>query len=134
MTDGRRRFVLAHQEARDRAVAFVKAAPDGWEVIVRPKTRSLGQNALFHSLCEDIARSGITFGGKRLDASGWKLLLVSGHAIATGEGSDIVAGLEGEMVNLRESTAQMTKARSSSLLDYALAFCAANDIRVSDSE
>lgn len=130
----KKRFFLAHQTARDRAVAFVRAAPDGWEVIVRPKTRSLDQNAKFHALCADIAKSGMTFGGKRLDATAWKTLIVSGHAIATGEGSDIVAGLEGEMVNLRESTAQMTKARSSSLLDYALAFCAANDIRVSDSE
>lgn len=101
---------------------------------MRPKTRSLEQSAKFHALCADIAKSGMTFGSRNLSATDWKLLLVSGHAIATGEGSDIVAGLEGEMVNLRESTAQMTKARSSSLLDYALAFCAANDIRVSDSE
>lgn len=133
MTDGRRRFVLAHQTARDRAVAFVKAAPHGWEVIVRPKTRSLEQSAKFHALCADIANSGMTFGGRHLSATDWKLLIVSGHAIATGEGSDIVAGLEGERVNLRESTAQMTKARSSSLLDYALAFCAANDIKLTDS-
>ena len=100
------------------------------EVVVRPAKRSLDQNALFHAVCEDIAKSGIEWAGKPRDAAQWKVLLVSGHAAATKEGAEMVPGLEGEFVNLRESTAKMTKARSSSLIEYALAFCAQNSIEV----
>jgi hypothetical protein len=60
------------------------------------------------------------------------VLLVSGHAVATKLGAEIIPGLEGEFVNIRESTARMTKARSSSLIEYALAWCADNGYVLSD--
>ena len=50
---------------------------------VRPENRSLDQNAHFHALCGDIARSGIEWFGKPRKADEWKVLLVSGHAKAT---------------------------------------------------
>lgn len=100
---------------------------------VKPATRSLSQNAHFHALCDDIASAGVEWAGKRRTAAEWKVLLVSGHAVATKEGSDMVHGLEGEFVNLRESTARMSKARASSLIEYTLAFCAAHDVPISGS-
>jgi hypothetical protein len=42
--------------------------------------------------------------------------------MATKEGSEMVPGLEGEFVNVRESTALMSKRRGASLIDYAEAF------------
>jgi hypothetical protein len=42
----------------------------------------------------------------------------------------MVPGLEGEFVNLRESTALMSKARAASLIEYALAFCAMHGVGV----
>jgi hypothetical protein len=51
--------------------------------------------------------------------------------MATNEGSEVVPGLEGEFINLRESTALMSKKRSASLIEYALAFCAMNEVRLS---
>jgi hypothetical protein len=68
--------------------------------------------------------------GEPRDAAQWKVLLVSGHGVATKQGADIVPGLEHEFVNLRESTAQMDKARSASLIEYALAYCAQNGIKL----
>ena len=44
----------------------------------------------------------------------------------------IVAGLEGEFINLRESTALMTKARGSSLIEYSIAWCEMNGIKLND--
>ena len=44
----------------------------------------------------------------------------------------MVPGIEGEFVNLRESTASMTKARSSSLIEYAMAFCAMHDVKIDE--
>jgi hypothetical protein len=87
-------------------------------LVVKPEGRSLDQNAKFHAQCEDFARAGIEWAGKRRNAAEWKVLLVSGHAVATKEGAEMVPGLEGEFVNLRESTARMSKARSSSLIEY----------------
>lgn len=100
-------------------------------VSVKPEKRTPDQNAKFHALCDDVAKSGAQWAGKRRDAAQWKVLLVSGHAVATKEGSDMVPGIEGEFVNLRESTAAMSKARGSSLIEYVLAFCAANNIIIS---
>lgn len=125
----KRLFVLgAHTEARRRAMACVAEAPDGFVVEVREPRRSGDQNAKFHALCSDLAASDVTWGGKRRTLAQWKVLLVSGHAIATKEGAEMVPGLEGEFVNLRESTAAMSKKRGASLIEYALAFCATNGL------
>ena len=125
-------FIMAHEIARNRALDAVKNAPEDWQVIVKPVTRTTEQNAKFHALCSDIAKSGMKWAGKERTAAQWKVLLVSGHAIATSEGAEIVPGIESEFVNLRESTALMSKKRGASLIDYTLAFCAANSIKLSD--
>jgi len=102
-------------------------------VEVREEVRSLSQNAHFHALCGDIAAARIEWAGKWRTASEWKVLLVSGHAVATKIGSDMVPGLEGEFVNLRESTARMSRARASSLIEYTLAFCAEHGVALRDA-
>ena len=134
MNEGRRMFVLAHAQARSRAVEAVRAAPDGYVVRVGPPTRSLEQNARFHAICSDLARSGLPWAGSPRTAAQWKVLLVSGHAIATHEGSEVVPGIESEFVNIRESTALMSKSRGSSLIEYALAFCAAHGVATMHDE
>lgn len=101
---------------------------------VREETRTLEQNAKFHALCDDIATSEFPWGGKKRSAAQWKVLLVSGHAIATKDGAEMLPGLEGEYVNLRESTALMSIKRSASLIEYTLAFMAMNDIPILESE
>lgn len=128
----KRVFKLVHTQARRLAVEAVQTAPDGYCVTVSEPTRSLEQNAKFHALCSDIARAKTQWAGKPRNAVQWKVLLVSGHAIATKEGSDMVPGIEGEFVNLRESTAALSKARSSSLIEYAMAFCAMHDVKIGE--
>lgn len=121
-------FVLSHDAARQRAAQAVMSAPDGFIVEIKEPNRSLEQNAKFHALCNDIAKSGYQFAGKPRKPSAWKVLLVSGHAVATDEGSEIVPGIEGEFVNIRESTASMSVKRGASLIEYTLAYCHANGI------
>lgn len=127
-----RRFFLVHADARKNAMRCVAEAPAGHQVIVQAPKRSLDQNAKFHALCSDIARAGFEWAGKKRDAAAVKVLLVSGHAVATNESAEIVTGLEGELVNLRESTAAMSKKRGSSLIEYTLATCAQRGIEVND--
>jgi hypothetical protein len=128
-------FVLAHQTARERCARFaMKDAPEGWRVTFSEPKRNLDQNAKFHALCSDIARSGMEWAGKRRTADQWKVLLVSGHAVATKEGAEMVPGLEGEFVNVRESTALMSVKRAASLIEYTLAFCSNNGVELSELE
>jgi hypothetical protein len=65
-----------------------------------------------------------------LSAAQWKVLMISGHTVATGGGADIVPGVEGEFCNIRESSAHMSLRRMNSLLEYILSWCAHNDIRI----
>ena len=129
----KRIFVLRSEDIRRRAQAAVWDADDNSRVVISPENRTLEQNAKFHTLTSDIAKSGHQWLGKKRDAAQWKVLLVSGHAVATKEGSEIVPGLEGEFVNLRESTAAMSKLRGASLIEYTLAFMAMNEIHITEA-
>jgi hypothetical protein len=120
----KRVLILAHDEARRRVASLAYDAPQGWRVTFEPPRRNSEQNAKFHAMCSDLAKAGAQWAGKRRNATEWKVLLVSGHAMATKEGAEIIPGLEGEFVNIRESTALMSVARSSSLIEYTAAFMA----------
>ena len=128
----KRTFVICAEPhpARRRAMQAVAEAAVGQKVTIADQTRTGGQNAIFHALCGDIAKSGMEWMGKPRSADAWKVLLVSGHAVATKEGAELVPGLEGEFVNIRESTAAMSPARGSSLIEYTMAFCAQHGLRV----
>lgn len=73
---------------------------------------------------------GVEWNGKPRSEAEWKVLLISAHAYATGLEFEISIGLEGELIEVRESSAKMSKARSSSLIEYAIAFleCARCDL------
>ncbi len=120
-------FQLSHVVARRNAANAVMSAPADWRVEIKPRTRSSDQNALLHALFSEVAKHA-TWGGRKLTAIQWKVLFISGHAQATGLGSDMVPGLEGEFVNVRESSTHMSVARMTSLIEYILAWCAQNGI------
>lgn len=121
-------YRLVHSEARRRAAQAALEAPEGYIVRITPPTRSLDANAKFHAICSDLARQQ-PYGGKLRSLEVWKSVIVSAHSIATNEPTEIVCGIEGEFLNLRESTASMSVARMSSLIEYALAYCAMNGVR-----
>jgi hypothetical protein len=129
-----RRVILTGGIQRATAIAYITSAKEGEIMTIKAPSRTSDQNAKFHAICSDLARSQVIWAGKRRDAAAWKVLLVSGHAMATKEGSEIVPGLEGEFINLRESTALMSKARGSSLIEYSLAFCASQGVETFEPE
>lgn len=126
----RQRYRLVHDQARQLATAAVWRAPDGWQVEIKPPTRSLDANAKLHAMLSDIAASGFEWGGCRRTVDELKVLFVSAHAIETGRAQEVVRGFEDEPVALRESTAAMSKERLGSLLDYISAWCANHGIRL----
>jgi len=119
----------AMQSAWTQAKALLMAG-HRLRLTVKEETRTEGQNRFFHKLAGEVAKSGIEWQGKKRTAAQWKVLLVSGHAIATQEGAEIIPGLEGEFVNIRESTALMSIKRGASLIEYTLAFCAQHGVPV----
>jgi hypothetical protein len=93
--------------------------------------RNLEQNAKFHALLGDIARQA-EWCGKKLKPEQWKVLLISGHAVATKQQAEIVPGIEGEFVNIRESSAEMSVSRMASLIEYVTAWAAGQGVRFTD--
>lgn len=114
--------------ARQRAKDAIDNAPDGEVVRIKPPTRNLEQSAKFHAICGDAAKQ-IEFAGKKRTLEQWKFLFISGHAIATKEGTEILPGLEGEFLNIRESSASMSVKRMASLIEYCTAWCAMNGVK-----
>jgi NinB protein len=125
-------YVLLDEPRKRRACNAIMQAQDGSVCKIGEPKRSLDQNAKFHAICTDMAKSGAEWAGKPRTAAEWKVLLVSGHAVATNGASEIVPGLENEFVNIGESTASMSKKRGSSLIEYTIAFCAMRGIGLND--
>lgn len=126
-------FVLVTDRVRENARVALERAPDRYVLTIAEPTRSSDQNAMFHAICSDIAKSGHLFIGKPRKPEVWKVLLISGHAAATNEGSEVVPGMEGEFVNIRESSALMSVRRAASLITYTLAYCDTNGIPLTET-
>lgn len=133
MATERQRYILVNDHVRKNAIAAIMRADVGSAVTVGPATRSLDQNAKFHAICSDLAKSRLQWAGKRRHADEWKVLLVSGHTKATEGEIEFVPGLEGEFVNVRESTARMSVSRAASLITYAIAFCDLHGVELTET-
>lgn len=139
MTEPRKQVFLRNAQQGHQALQLLweYAKPyllAGHELSVKlgPMRRTDGQNERFHAICGDMAKSGLHWAGKPRDAQAWKVLFISGHAIATKDGAEIIPGLENEFVNIRESSARMSVRRGASLIDYSTAFAIANGVKLND--
>lgn len=81
MSDARKSFILAHAEARRRAVAAVQQAPDGWHVVVDEPTKRRIQEEKYHAMIGDIAKQ-TTYAGQRWDSEDMKRILIDEFADA----------------------------------------------------
>ena len=106
--------------------------PDGYVIKAGPPTRSLEQNAKLHAMFGELEKKALHYGQRRT-ATQWKTLMISAHAIVTGLGVEMVPGLEGEFVNIPESSAQMSVARMTSLIEYVHAWAAENNVQFNDN-
>jgi hypothetical protein len=126
-------FILINDKVRQNALAAFYNADDGAVVTIGPKNRSLDQNAKLHAMLTDVAKSGIEWAGKPRSVDEWKVIIISGHSVATGHGGEVIPGIEGEFVAIRESSASMSVSRAASLIEYLLAFCATNGIELTET-
>lgn len=125
-----KQWKLYSQNVKHEVCRQVMASEFGKVVTLRDPTRTLEANAKLHAMLTDIARQA-KYMGKPRTVEFWKGLFVSGWQIATGQKAEIVPGLEGEFINIRESTATMSGKKLHSVIEYVNAWCAMNDIKLS---
>lgn len=114
----RRVFKLVHDQARQLALQLVKAAPEGWVVIVQEPTRSLDANAAMWPILQAFSEQLVwPVNGQmvKLSADEWKDLL---SAAFKREEARICPGINGGMVMLGHRTSQFSKREFSDFLEF----------------
>lgn len=111
-------YILAHQEARRRAVAAVQEAPDGYCITVAEPTRNSAINAALHAKLTEISRAH-EWAGKRWDVETWKRLLTAAWNRATGQQVVMLPALDGQGVDIVfRRTSELTQAECRDLLEF----------------
>lgn len=118
------RFILAHQQARQRAMRAVAEAPAGYVVSVVEPTRSGDQNAALHARLTEIAER-CEWVGKKWPVEVWKRLLTAAWCRATGQAVTMLPALDGQGVDIVfRRTSSLTKRECSDLMEFVQAWCA----------
>lgn len=115
-------FILAHEIARKGAIEAVRQAPDGYVVQIKPKTRSLEQNARLWATLQDVADQ-VVWHGRKLTPAEWKFVFS-----AALKKQEVVPGIDGGFVILGQSTSQMSIREMNDLLTLIEAFAAQHNV------
>lgn len=121
-------FVLVHPAARENALQAVREAPEGLVVQIRPKTRSLEQNALMWPLLEDLAQQ-VNWYGQKLTKEEWKDVMT-----AALKKQKAVPGVDGGFVVLGEKTSTYSKQEFSDLIEQIYCFGAQQGVKFRTDE
>lgn len=108
-------FILT-DTSRRTAIEAIVAAPDGMEVIIQPRKRTLPQNDKLHAVLRDIADQ-VVWHGEKLSVDEWRVMLSAAWKKQT-----VRHGIDGGFVVMGTSTSQMSKAELSELVELAYAF------------
>ena len=120
-------FRLVHSTARQMASRAVINAPDGYIVEIKPRTRSLDQNARMWAMLTDISKA-VDWYGRKLAPEEWK------HVFSASlKKQDVVPGLDGGFVVLGQSTSKMTVREMSDLMELMTVFGIGRDVHFSDA-
>lgn len=126
----KRSFILAHQEARRRALEAVQTAPDGYAVTVSEPTRNLEQNAAQWPILDAFAEQlewPVNGAMCKLTPEEWKDILTAAFKQETVR---VAMGLNGGMVMLGQRTSKFSKREFSEWLDFLNATAAARGVVV----
>ncbi len=111
-------FILAHAEARRRAVQAVQDAPEGFAVAVSEPTRNLDQNAAQWPILQAFADQlqwPINGRMEWLQPDEWKDVLTCAFKR---EAVRVAMGLDGGMVMIGSRTSKFSKAQFSEWLEF----------------
>lgn len=130
----KRRFILAHAEARRRAQECIGAAPDGYVVTVQEPSRTLDQNAAQWPILEAFSEQllwPVNGAMVKLTPEEYKDILT---AAFQGETIRLAQGLNGGVVMLGLRTSKMGKRRFSEYLEFLHATAALRGVVVYKDE
>jgi hypothetical protein len=119
-------FRLVHATARQMASRAVINAPDGWIAEIKPRTRSLDQNAKMWAMLADLSRQ-VEWYGQRLTSDEWKDVLT-----AALKKQKAVPGIDGGFVVIGARTRNMTIREMSDLVELMYAFGAERSVQWSE--
>lgn len=122
----RRWFILAHDTARWNALEAVRNAPAGFVVEIKPKTRTLEQNARMWAMLTEVSRQ-VVWHGKRLTADEWKTVFS-----ASLKRQEVVPGLDGGFVVMGERTSHMSVREMGDLMTLIESFGAQQGVKFAD--
>lgn len=124
------RFILAHDQARRRAVSAVTDAPEGYAVMIAPPSRSLAQNAAQWPLLEAFSRQllwPVNGSMVAMSADEWKHVL---SAAFHGDTVRLAQGLNGGVVMLGMRTSKMSKRQFSDWLEFLHSVAADRGVKI----
>lgn len=130
----KRVFILAHAEARRRALQAVADGPEGYRVTLEPPKRTLDQNALLWPLLECFAEQlewPVNGRMVKLEAPEWKDILSAAYKQ---ESQRVAMGLNGGMVMLGLRTSKMSKREFSEFLEFIFSVAADRGVVVERDE
>lgn len=121
-------LVLANQTIRDKAIAWIKAAPDFSRIEFKAPKRTIPQNDRMWAQLTDVSTQA-TYHGMKLSPDDWKLIFMDGLT----KELRIVPNLDSSgFVNLGRSTSKLSKAEMSDLMELISAYGAKNNIVFTD--
>lgn len=119
-------FILAHQEARARALQAVKEAQDGYAVTISEPTRTLDQNAAQWPYLEGFAQQKqLCINGAMVWATpdDWKDVLTGCH-----NGEMRMAAFDCKVIMLPQRTSKMGKKVFSDWMEFLVAMAAQSGV------
>ena len=110
---------------RNKAIEWIKRAPEKTRVVFMGWRRTVPQNDRMHSMLDDVAKQ-TDWHGQQLSKNDWKLLFLSGLK----RESRIVPSLDGdEFVEIGRSSSELSKQEMSDLMELIAAFGAQRNIK-----
>ena len=130
----RRVFRLVHAQARQGAAECIKAAPDGYVVVVAEPTRSSDANAAMWAYLQAFAEQlqwPVNGQMTRLEPEEFKQIL---SAAFRQESVRLAQGLDGGMVMLGARTSKFSVREMSDFLEFLQATAAARGVEIDQRE
>jgi hypothetical protein len=125
-------FNIVNGGQRHGALTLIEQLPLGThKVVIAPLSAAAAVRSRFHAMCGDVARF-CEFDRRRHAPQQWKVLMISAHAVAQNQPSEVISGLEHELVDIRESTTQMGNPRLLSCVEYVRAYGDMQGVRWSE--
>lgn len=137
-------FILAHDLARRGAMEYVKNAPAGYWVTIKPPLKSREMEEKYHAMIGDIAEQW-EFCGRRWDAEDMKRLLIDQFRRDTARDEDLAPlwremgvvemapSIDGSgVVALGIQSRRFPKKLASAFIDWLDAFGAEREVRWSE--